>query len=88
MDMEEEELSCRSEGFHLTEGENEVIQVSEDTTKDSNIRREYCLMALLVSEKSYNREAFKATMSKVWRDQGWVVFKNVGENKFIIPVSI
>ncbi|XP_042974617.1 uncharacterized protein LOC122306249 [Carya illinoinensis] len=84
MAIKEDGLSQRWESFHLTEGENDVIQISEDTIKGSNTRGEHCLMALLVYEKGYNRDAFKATMSKVWRLQGCVVFKEVGDNRFIM----
>lgn len=55
------------------------MQITNDT-----VRGKHCLMALLILDKGFNREAFKATMSKVWKLDGWVAFKEVGDSRFII----
>ncbi|KAF5465302.1 hypothetical protein F2P56_015322 [Juglans regia] len=31
-----------------------------------------------------NRQAFKSTMSKIWRPEGWIQFKDVGVNRMLV----
>ncbi|KAG2669682.1 hypothetical protein I3760_14G043800 [Carya illinoinensis] len=35
-------------------------------------------------DKSINKEAFKATMTKIWNPEGWIIFYKVGHNRMLI----
>lgn len=37
-----------------------------------------------ISDIGFNRKAFKATVSKIWKLDGWVVFKEVGGSRLIM----
>lgn len=77
--MEEEELAKRWEGFQLTETEDAVFTLPEDVISESKVRGLHCLLGLIITEKRVNKEAFKSTMAQVWKLEGWVSFKEVGE---------
>ncbi|KAF5475845.1 hypothetical protein F2P56_007609 [Juglans regia] len=42
---------------------------------------------MIIAEKPINKEAFRNTMIKVWRSEGWVQFTEVGENRFLIEFN-
>ncbi|XP_042952219.1 uncharacterized protein LOC122289299 [Carya illinoinensis] len=42
---------------------------------------------MIVAERPVNREAFKTTMSKVWKCKSWIQFSEVGTNKFLIEFN-
>lgn len=44
----------------------------------------FCLLVMIVAEKFINREAFKSTMSKIWKCDSWLQFSEVGANKYLI----
>lgn len=70
--------------FRLTEAEQKEISI--DITTNAVVRRhgQQSLIGLVISERFINREAFKATMVKVWKSNGGVVFNEVGDNMFLI----
>lgn len=44
----------------------------------------FCLLAMIIAEKSINRKVFKATMSKIWKPNGRIQYQEVGENRFLM----
>ncbi|XP_042953554.1 uncharacterized protein LOC122290084 [Carya illinoinensis] len=72
--------------FRLTEAEQK--EVSVDISSDVVLKRhgQQCLIGMSVAERSPNKEAFKATMVRVWKPKG-VLFKEVGENIFFIELQ-
>lgn len=82
--MEESDLFERWEGFQLTGVEKEVVILSDDAIKHSEIRGKHCLLCFIVSEKWINREAFRNTTSLVWKLTWWVTFNEVGGFKFLV----
>lgn len=43
-----------------------------------------CLLIFTLMEKNLNKEAFKASMTKVWNLEGSIVFHEVGHHKYLI----
>lgn len=43
-----------------------------------------CLLALVIVDKSVNEEAFRSTMSTVWKPEGWIQFKKVEDNRMLV----
>lgn len=82
--MEEEELAKQWEGLKLSKDEKSIYQLSTEGVKDLWSRGKHCLIGLVLTEKGINREVFTITMSQVWRLEGWVRFKEVGDHRFII----
>ncbi|KAF5442023.1 hypothetical protein F2P56_022872, partial [Juglans regia] len=80
----EEELSKQWEKLSLTEKEKEGLALQQATSRTSVKTEHLCLLVMIVAEKTINREAFKSTMSKVWKCESWIQFSEVGSNKFII----
>lgn len=48
------------------------------------LRGLHCLFELIITEKGLNKEAFKNKMPQVWKLEGWVSFKEVCENCYLI----
>lgn len=38
----------------------------------------------VMARKGMSNEAFRVTMSQIWRLEGWVKFKDLGEHRFFI----
>ncbi|KAJ0008131.1 hypothetical protein Pint_29751 [Pistacia integerrima] len=72
--MADSTLTSLWESFSLTEEEENDVVVSNKTIEDAAAKVKHCLLALLVTEKNYSREAFRSTMSQVWKLDGWIHF--------------
>lgn len=44
----------------------------------------HCILALIISDKSVKKEAFRSTLTKIWRPVGWITFKDMDDNKFLV----
>lgn len=42
-----------------------------------------CLFAMIIANKIVNREAFKWTISRIWKTEGWIQYYEVGENRYL-----
>lgn len=80
----EEELEHLWEGFTPTEEEQKELKFTEVEIRRANIRGQNCLILLILIDKNMKKEAFKAAMTKIWNPEGWLFFKEVGHNKFIV----
>lgn len=54
----EKELTKQWEGLTLMEEESHFLVVSEDIVDVSNLRGKQCFLALIISDKSFYKEAF------------------------------
>ncbi|XP_042962387.1 uncharacterized protein LOC122296650 [Carya illinoinensis] len=84
MGMEEEELSKRWERLHLSQEEIHVFQVHTKGALDGFSRWKCCIVGSILADKGISSEAFRMTMSQVWRLEGWVQFKDLGNHRFLI----
>lgn len=64
----------------LTEGEKEGITMTEREIAEGREIGTRCLVGKLWAEKTVNKEAFKSVLSRKWRMEGTVVFKELQYN--------
>ena len=82
MALIEEELSKHWENLNLTSEENSIYHAAQ--TQNYGIRGQHCIASKILSEKGLNNEAFRKTMALIWKLKGWVRFKELGDQKFLI----
>ncbi|XP_042972731.1 uncharacterized protein LOC122304523 [Carya illinoinensis] len=82
--MEAQDLTKRWERLQLTTEESSPIEVKLDGPKERIRMGEYCIVGRAMVEKMVNSKAFRTTMSQIWRLQGWVKFKEIGDQSFLI----
>ncbi|XP_042988666.1 uncharacterized protein LOC122316198 [Carya illinoinensis] len=80
----DDEISNLYKGLRLIEEEQQSVNISEEDVLVSKEKSRKCLIALVESKKDINKGGFKATMAKVWKVEGSLIFKDVGKNKFLI----
>ncbi|KAF5451813.1 hypothetical protein F2P56_026881, partial [Juglans regia] len=82
-----EELTRQWKNFKLTEQESTEMVLPSDTMEMAMHQGKFCLLGMIIAEKPINKEAFRNTMIKVWKSEGWVQFTEVGENSFLIEFN-
>ncbi|XP_031260445.1 uncharacterized protein LOC116118597 [Pistacia vera] len=82
--MADSTLTSLWESFSLTEEEENDVVVSNKTIEDVAAKVKHCLLALLITEKNFSKEAFRSTMSQVWKLEGWIHFTDAGEKLFLL----
>ncbi|XP_042958166.1 uncharacterized protein LOC122293745 [Carya illinoinensis] len=80
----EEDLTKRWERLRLSTEETSTVKITAEESKDTKLRGKWCLVGKVLSEKGVNNEAFRITMSQIWRLNGWVRFKDPNEQVFLI----
>lgn len=80
----ESELERLWKSFSLSDQEKDGVKVPQTEVDKGVGKGKLCLMVLAVSERMINKEAFHMTMSKVWNKVGWIQFKDMGPNKFLV----
>ncbi|XP_042976264.1 uncharacterized protein LOC122307436 [Carya illinoinensis] len=83
-----EEIITRWESLTLTEEEKQEVTLSADEIFSLKIRGSYCLLAMILNDRTANREAFKSTMARVWSTAGWITFKEFGNNRFLLEFQL
>ncbi|KAF5447349.1 hypothetical protein F2P56_032906, partial [Juglans regia] len=84
----EEELESLWKGFTLTDQEKKGFEVTKTEVETVAGEKKFCLQLLVVAEKQVNKEAFRTTMSKLWSPEGWIQFKEMGINKFLMEFEM
>ncbi|KAF5453769.1 hypothetical protein F2P56_023489 [Juglans regia] len=79
-----EELSNLYEELCITEEEKQEVLIPTEEALISIEKSKKCLAAHVVADKEVNRGALRTTMSKVWKVEGQVSFKELGCNKFLV----
>ncbi|XP_041000608.1 uncharacterized protein LOC121246495 [Juglans microcarpa x Juglans regia] len=82
--MEEEELAKRWERLNLSREDSDVFPVSTEVMKDMEDRGKLRIIGGVMTDKGINHQAFRITMSQVWRLEDWVKFKEMGDHMFLI----
>lgn len=73
--------------LRLTEQEKEEVVLPPTSFVRGVQHGQFCLLAMIIADKPINKEAFKNTLTKVWRCEGWIQFSEVGTNKFLIEFN-
>ncbi|XP_042983301.1 uncharacterized protein LOC122312703 [Carya illinoinensis] len=80
----EEALQRQWEGLTLTEQENDTMKVESEILEPLVAKGKRCLLIQVNADRVVNKQAFKTTMSKVWKSDGWIQFKELGDNKMLV----
>ncbi|XP_042969146.1 uncharacterized protein LOC122301843 [Carya illinoinensis] len=86
--MGDEDLSKLWEGLTLTEDEQAFVKVSDKDLMEAAQRGSFCLLAKVITERIFNKEAFRSTMLQVWKLEGAVTFTELGESSFIMEFEM
>ncbi|XP_042972989.1 uncharacterized protein LOC122304790 [Carya illinoinensis] len=78
------DLTKRWEKLQLSTEESSCFHITQGVHQDSEGLGKQCLVAKAMAEKLVNSEAFHITMSQLWRLEGWVSFKELGDQSFLI----
>ncbi|XP_041017882.1 uncharacterized protein LOC121260096 [Juglans microcarpa x Juglans regia] len=82
--MEVEDLATQWERLHLSKEESYFFHINPKNYTEEDARGKNCLVGKALTKKSVNNEAFRVTMSQIWKLEGWVIFKELGEQCFLI----
>ncbi|XP_021721237.1 uncharacterized protein LOC110688781 [Chenopodium quinoa] len=77
-----EDLISRYENLRLEEDEGGIVDLGDVDSSNSQENFNLLLIGRLVTERPYNVEAFKATMTKVWALSRKIVIRVLGPNLF------
>ncbi|KAG7944593.1 hypothetical protein I3843_15G110000 [Carya illinoinensis] len=68
----------------LLELEKEEVIVDEGLLEETKQRGEHCLLVSLLTEKPYNREAFKQMLKKIWHPMKKIWVKDLGSKLLLV----
>lgn len=71
----------------MTEGERQGITISVEEVEEIRQKSSNCLVGKYWMEKRYNKEAFKSVLSKLWRSEGGVNFKELQDNLWLFEFA-
>lgn len=77
----------RWDGSSLTAGEQLGISITEEDVEETRAIGANCMVGRLWAEKKVNKEAFKSILSRIWRAEGYVEFKEIQDNLWIFEFS-
>lgn len=80
----EEELTKKWTSFSLIEQERTKVILPSSILDKAEAQRRSCLFALIIADKTINKEAFKSTTSRIWKSEGWIQYNEVGENRYLV----
>ncbi|XP_042942846.1 uncharacterized protein LOC122277028 [Carya illinoinensis] len=80
----EEELRALYEKLSLTAEESAGVVVETERLEDVRVRGEKSLMVRLLTERYFNREAFKQTMRRVWRPTKNIKFRDLTQGLMLV----
>lgn len=60
------------------------MEIIVEETKQADVRVQNCLLLLILMDKSFNKVAFKATLTKVWNLEASISFGEVGNHRFLV----
>lgn len=79
-----EDLEKLYKRFSLTDQEDEEIQVEPNMLHDAAFRNGKCLIITLLTNRHYNKEAFKQTMKKIWHPVKLIKFSDLDPTLFLV----
>ncbi|GMY34303.1 hypothetical protein FCV25MIE_29545 [Fagus crenata] len=69
--------------FSLTENEALGLTIEDDAMGSSKAMGSHALLGKLLTEKYFNKEAFKATMLRLWGVSRGITVQGIGDNLFV-----
>ncbi|KAF5459707.1 hypothetical protein F2P56_019629 [Juglans regia] len=80
----EEELHKHWESFSLTDQEANSVSVEKDDLEHLVEKGKRCLLLLINADRVVDLQAFRTTMSMIWRPEVWIHYKDVGVNRVLV----
>jgi hypothetical protein len=80
----EEDLTKQWERFNLLDAETEEVEVPDEALEPLVDRGTACAVGKLLAERIVGKEILKTPMIRAWQPTGWVSFKTLGPNLFLI----
>lgn len=73
--------------FPFTKGETQGITIEDGETEELRGRGALCLVGKLGPVKKFNKEAFKTLLSRIWRVEGRIFFKEIQETIWLFEFT-
>ncbi len=70
--------------FSLSKEENLAVEASDQGLNNISDRGKSCLVGKLLADQIIGKDALKSTLIKGWKPSGTMVFKNLGDNLFLV----
>jgi hypothetical protein len=83
VDMEED-LAKQWERFNLLDAETEEVEATDAVMEPLVNRGTACVVGKLLADRILGKEVLKTPLIRAWQPTGWVSFKNLGPNLFLI----
>jgi hypothetical protein len=80
----EEDLAKQWERFNLLDAETEEVEAPDAALEPLVDRGTACAVGKLLAERTVGKEILKTPMIRAWQPTGWVSFKTLGPNLFLI----
>jgi hypothetical protein len=80
----EEDLTKQWEKFSLLDVEIEEVDALDAVMEPSMDRGTACVVMKLLAERTLGKEILKTPLIRAWQPTGWVSFKTLGPNLFLI----
>jgi hypothetical protein len=79
-----EDVARMWEKFNLMEEESVGIKTQEGDFEPLAARGSNCVVGKLLADRVVGKEVIRTPLIRAWQPSGWVSFKSVGENLFLI----
>lgn len=79
-----EDVTKMWEKFNLLEVESVGIKTQEEDFESLVVRGNACVMGKLLADRTVGKEIIRTPLLRAWQPSGWVSFKSVGANTFLI----
>jgi hypothetical protein len=79
-----EDVTRMWEKFNLLEEESVGIKTQEDDFEPLVAKGSTCVVEKLLVDWVMGKEVIRTPLIRAWQPSGWVSFKSVGENLFLI----
>jgi hypothetical protein len=83
----EEDLAKQWERFNLLDVETKEVEASDATMEPLVSRGTACAVGKLLADRTVGKEVLKTPMVRAWQPTGWVSFKTLGPNLFLIELT-
>ena len=72
------------QNFSLTEEEDIDVEVRRDVIEDAATKEQVCAVGKLLADRYVSKEIVRSAMIRFWKPTGYVTFKVLGTNIFLI----
>ncbi|XP_021866524.1 uncharacterized protein [Spinacia oleracea] len=78
-----DEIVEKYSNLQLEDEENDLVDLSAVDSTESDERVSLMLVGKLLTDRAYNVEGFKRTMSQAWSLVGKVIIRTIGSGRFV-----